>query len=220
MSESGTPSISELLARLTPDRLSRLRSAADCRMSGLTVALESLYDPGNRAAVYRTAEAFGLLDVHIINRDAGQKPGARLVSRGTEKWLNLVDYATTGEAIRAFRDKGLRIFGAAMHGEQSLWQLPFDAPSVLVFGNEHRGLSDELLAACDVVFHIPMYGLAESLNISNAAAICVAHARHAREVALGQPTDLSAAERDALFDDYVRRTARWLKPAVSGAPND
>jgi tRNA (guanosine-2'-O-)-methyltransferase len=189
-------------------------------MAGLTVALESLYDPGNRAAVYRTAEAFGLLDVHIINRDAGQKPGARLVSRGTEKWLNLVDYPTTGDAIRAFRDKGLRIFGAAMHGDQSLWQLPFDAPAVLAFGNEHRGLSDELLAACDVVFHIPMYGLAESLNISNAAAIAVAHARHARETALGQPTDLSPGERDALFEDYVRRTARWLRPVTPGAGQD
>ena len=215
MNESGTPSLSELLARLTPDRLSRMRHAADCRMGGLTVALESLYDPGNRAAVYRTAEAFGLLDVHVINRDAGQKPVARLVSRGTEKWLNLIDHATTTDAIRSFRERGLRIFGAAMEGTQSLWQLPFDAPSVLVFGNEHRGLSDEMLTACDTVFHIPMYGLAESLNISNAAAIAVAHGRQAREKALGAKTDLSAAQREILFEDYVRRTARWLKPAAS-----
>ena len=220
MSESGVPSISELQARLTPERLSRLRQAAECRMAGLTVALESLYDPGNRAAVYRSAEAFGLVDVHVINRDAGQKPGARLVSRGTEKWLNLIEHATTSDAIRAFRDRKLRVFGAAMHGSQSLWQLPFDAPAVLVFGNEHRGLSDEMLAACDQVFHIPMYGLAESLNISNAAAIAVAHARHAREVALQARTDLSPDERDALFDDYVRRTARWIKPVAPMSETD
>jgi len=56
--------------------------------------------------------------------------------------------------------------------------------------------------------------------ISNAAAIAVAHARHAREVALQARTDLSPDERDALFDDYVRRTARWIKPVAPMSETD
>jgi tRNA (guanosine-2'-O-)-methyltransferase len=199
-----------LLQRLQPDRIQRLRTAAQQRMAGLTVVLESLYDPGNRAAVFRTAEAFGLDAVHVIDRKAGQKHGARLVSRGTEKWLQMHDHATTDDALLHLRSRGYRLYAADLDATRPLEALDFSPRVALVFGNEHRGISDALRESADERFRIPMVGFAESLNISAAAAITIHTARRQRERALGRSTDLSAAEQHERFDAWVRETVRWM----------
>jgi hypothetical protein len=51
-------------------------------------------------------------------------------------------------------------------------------------------------------FTIPMMGLTESFNVSVAAAICVHWGRHAREIAIGRSTDLSAEAAAALLAEY------------------
>jgi tRNA (guanosine-2'-O-)-methyltransferase len=44
---------------------------------------------------------------------------------------------------------------------------------VLVFGTEHAGISDEVIAEADEFLKIPMCGMVESLNVSASAAILV-----------------------------------------------
>ncbi|WP_345893974.1 TrmH family RNA methyltransferase [Nocardioides sp. TF02-7] len=46
-------------------------------------------------------------------------------------------------------------------------------PTAWLFGNEAWGLPEELRAAADHVVSIPIYGGAESLNLSTAAALCL-----------------------------------------------
>lgn len=46
-------------------------------------------------------------------------------------------------------------------------------PFVLVFGTEHAGISDEIVAAADEFLRIPMCGMVESLNVSASAAILI-----------------------------------------------
>ena len=47
-------------------RQQKLQRAASSRMAGLRIILEDCEDVGNRAAILRTAEAFGLLHIHEI----------------------------------------------------------------------------------------------------------------------------------------------------------
>ena len=47
------------------------------------------------------------------------------------------------------------------------------SPFVLVFGTEHAGISDEIVAAADEFLRIPMCGMVESLNVSASAAILI-----------------------------------------------
>ena len=55
----------------------------------------------------------------------------------------------------------------------------------LLFGNEHRGLSDVALAAADSVIRIATVGMVPSLNLSVAAAVCLYEVTRQRSAAKG-----------------------------------
>jgi TrmH family RNA methyltransferase len=46
-------------------------------------------------------------------------------------------------------------------------------PTAWVFGNEARGLDPEALALVDLTLKLPIFGLAESLNLATAASVCL-----------------------------------------------
>src|SRR5690625_5861764 len=81
--------ISILRDHVRDERFERLQNAANHRMRGLTVVLESLYDPGNQGAVFRSSDAHGLTDVHVIKPENATKLHARNVSRGDRKSTRL-----------------------------------------------------------------------------------------------------------------------------------
>jgi len=203
--------LEELVRRITPRRLARLREVVGTRMSGITVVLEELYDAGNRAAVYRSAEGFGLLDVHVVKPEAARKPRARQVSRGSEKWLRIHEHPSATATCDALRAQGFRIAVSDLTAARPLHTLDFSSQVALVFGNEHAGISDEMRAHADEAFSIPMCGFTQSYNISVAAGITLAHARRAREQSLGAVSDLSPEARAQLFDAYVRQSALWMR---------
>jgi tRNA (guanosine-2'-O-)-methyltransferase len=203
--------IAHFSARLTPERVKRMQTAVSQRMQGLTVVLEALYDPGNRSAVYRTAEAHGLLDVHVVRPENATKSQARQVSRGAEKWLHIHEHARPVDIIPELQAKGMQVVAADLTNAGPLHGVRFDRPTALVFGNERDGISPEMRKLCDGAFMIPMRGLMQSFNISVAAAIALSHARRARERAIGAQTDLSADERTMLLAEYLERSGHWLK---------
>ena len=216
-------SLAALEARVRPRRLERMREVIGQRMKGLTVVLEGLYDPGNRSAVYRSAEAFGLSEVHVVRPEAASKPHARSVSRGAEKWLRIHSHDTPEDAAAVLRAQGFRILVADVGAAQPLGAVDFSRRTALVFGNEHAGISDEMREAADGAFVIPMSGFAESLNISVAAAIALSHARLERERALGARTDIDGGEAAETYERYVRLSNRWIKrirAARSGEETD
>ena len=91
----------------------------------------------------------------------------------------------------------------------------------LVFGGERDGLSDELLAACDGRYQIPMPGFSQSLNVSVAAAISIYIATSLRRRAVGGPTDLSPAEVEALAQAWIAEDeARRARGRLSGGTID
>ncbi|MBI4418158.1 MAG: RNA methyltransferase, partial [Ignavibacteriales bacterium] len=56
---------------------------------------------------------------------------------------------------------------------KSLYSLDLTRKVALVFGNEHRGVSDECAKAADGHFAIPMFGMIQSLNVSVACAVAL-----------------------------------------------
>lgn len=71
--------------------------------------------------------------------------------RGTDKWIDLHRHHTTAEAIADLKGRGYRIVATTPHREDKTPET-FDvaaSPFVLVFGTEHAGISDEIVAAAD-----------------------------------------------------------------------
>jgi len=157
---------------LTDARVEKIERVLGCRTARLAVGVEAPSDPHNAAAIVRTAEAFGVLGVHVIaaERRALHK---RNTTQGAYRWVDTHHHASLDDFLALRQERGLRLFGAAMDGSIPLSRIPVDEPLCLLLGNETRGLSEAARDACDDVFHVPMVGMSESLNLSVTAAVAM-----------------------------------------------
>jgi tRNA (guanosine-2'-O-)-methyltransferase len=215
--------LSELRLLLTPQRRDRIDAVVRHRFRTLTVVVEDLRDPHNQAAVLRTAEGLGLLSAHVVDTGAQTFQPNRGVTRDADKWLDVRRYGAVEPCLDALKAEGIALYAGALDpAGVSLYELDVCRPCAFVFGNEHRGVSPAIRERADRLFRIPMRGFVESFNVSVAAAICLAHAVHQREVA-GMMTDLSDAERESLREAYERTSLgdRLLRAAERmSAPHD
>ncbi|MGB3051825.1 MAG: RNA methyltransferase [Polyangiales bacterium] len=155
---------------VTADRLQRIADVVRARTDDLVLVLDRIADPHNSSAVLRSADAFGLQTVHVILGEHGFK-ASRGVSKGTQRWLDVIRYQSAEACARRLKRDGYSIYVAAMGGDTQLADLHAMKRLAVVFGNEHRGVSQEMQTLADGTFSIPMRGFVESLNISVAAAI-------------------------------------------------
>lgn len=155
---------------VTAERLDRIQQVVRNRTDNLVLVLDCIADPHNSSAVLRSADAFGVQTVHVIVGDYGFR-ASRGVSKGTHRWLDVRRYDSAEACARRLKDEGYSIYVAAMAAETQAEDLQQTARLAVVFGNEHRGVSQEMRSFADGAFSIPMCGFVESLNISVAAAI-------------------------------------------------
>lgn len=146
------------------------------RTRHVTVALENIFQPQNASAVLRTADVFGIQDVHVIENDNEYNVNPRVV-HGASKWINLHKYSekdnNTLDCINKLKTDGYKVYGTTPHTDDCLIQnIPLDEKVALMFGTEMTGLSDIAMENVDGFVKIPMYGFTESLNISVSASIC------------------------------------------------
>lgn len=157
---------------MLPERLDRMRSRLEQRTRHMTLCLEDIFYPHNASAVIRSAEAFGLQELHAVESLTHFSPSSH-VARGTDQWVELNRWADTPSLVEHLRGRGYRIVVTSPHGGA---YTPEDfpvagAPFALFMGTEKTGISDWLAAQADQHIYIPMVGFAESLNISVSAAI-------------------------------------------------
>jgi len=188
---------------VTESRMAKIEQVIEGRLSGIACVCENFEKAHNAAAILRTCEALGILNVYIIEEDFPFSP-AKGVTQGAEKWLFLHRYRRAERALSAIRERGYRVY-AAVPGEGSVTvdELPANEPLALVFGNEATGVSEKTRAMCDGAFSIPMWGFSQSLNVSVAAAISLYTCAQARRRVLGRKGDLSEEERAALRARYL-----------------
>jgi len=185
---------------VTERRLQRLQSVAGRRLRSVAPVLESIADPHNASAILRSADAFGIQEVHVVPGPAGFH-ASRQISKGAHRWLDLRRHGDSVACAEALREAGYTIYVASMEGTVTPSELAKKPKVAVVFGNEHRGPSDVMRERAAGTYAIPMRGFVESLNVSVAAAITL-HALTAERAG-----ELSEAERDALV-------ARWLLATV------
>lgn len=215
-------SFESLRGMLTERRRERIDHVVRRRWKSLTVVIEDLRDPHNQAAVLRSSEGLGLLTAHVI--DTPDQHGridtfdpSRGVTKDADKWLTVTKHRSVEPCVETLKQQGFAIYAGALDPNAvSLYELDVQRPCAFVFGNEHRGVSPALREQADALFVIPMRGFVESFNVSVAAAICLSHAVHARELA-GRVTDLSEEEREALRRAYEEKSLgkRLLRAAAA-----
>lgn len=143
----------------------------------LVVICAQVRDPGNAGTVIRCADAFGA-DAVVLTHGSVERANPKTVraSVGSIFHLPVVQGVEFDDAIAWARAAGLQVLAADAGGD-ALDELAaaggLTRPTAWVLGNEAWGLPAELLAQVDRVVSIPMWGRAESLNLSTAAAVCL-----------------------------------------------
>ena len=193
---------------MLPARYDVLRRTVAMRTRYMTILAENTFHPQNAAALIRHCEAFGLQQMHTVETFCRFNPSAAIV-RGTDRWVDIRRHGSTAEALAALRAEGYRIVATTPHREATPPE-SFDVGRgrfALVFGTEHAGISEEVLASADEFLRIPMCGMVESLNVSASAAILIymLSERMRRQV---EGWNMTAAEQAATLYGWMCRSVK------------
>jgi tRNA (guanosine-2'-O-)-methyltransferase len=160
---------------MTTEREEKLNRVAMNRRFDVTVILENVHDPHNISAVLRSCDAVGIAEVYVIDDVKYSKRVGKKSSSSANKWVDVHSYTTVDECLLVVKQKYDKILCTHLNAEATdLYNNDFSKGSIaLVFGNEHEGVSLELLSKCDGNIFIPQIGMISSLNISVACAVSV-----------------------------------------------
>ena len=159
---------------ITEERKEVLQRTVSQRTHYMRIMTENMFHPQNASAIMRHCEAFGIQQIHTVEDRCKFDPSVNIV-RGTQKWVDVEHHENTAEALATLKAEGYRIVATTPH-RCSATPETFDVTKgkfALVFGTEHAGISDEVIAAADDFLMIPMCGMVESLNVSASAAILI-----------------------------------------------
>jgi tRNA (guanosine-2'-O-)-methyltransferase len=201
---------------VSAERQKRIDDVLATKTRDVVLVLEDIYDEHNASAVLRTAESFGVLEVHAVERTCRFVVDAQ-TSMGSHKWIELFKHRTTDMPYQALAARGYAIYASSIRGDAvNIEDVPIDRPLALVFGNEHEGLTPEAQAAADGRFRVPMHGFVESLNVSVATAISMYDVL-ARKRKSGRPIALDPLDRRRLRAAWFARSVRAAKPILERA---
>lgn len=164
------------VVRPPPTALTRLRLPED----PLIVVLEGVEKPGNVGAVLRSADGAGADAVVVADpRTDLFNPNAIRASLGTIFALPVA--ADSTPAVRTWLDShAARLVAARPDAGRAPWDVDLTGPVALVLGSEAEGLGERWVGGDVIGVRIPMRGVADSLNVSVAAAVLLYEARRQR----------------------------------------
>lgn len=212
MSEDHTALYDFLSGFLTEERKEKFERYISDRTRYVTLVTEDIYQPHNASAVLRSAECFGVQDVHVIEARNKYNPNPDVVM-GANKWLTLHRYSGTEnntlDCIRKLKSNGYRIVATTPHkNDQLISELDLSKGKVaLFFGTELEGISQDVINEADEFVKIPMFGFTESFNISVSAAICLYELLpKLRKTDL--PWQLTEAEKEEILLGWARSSIK------------
>lgn len=144
----------------------------------LIAILVNVRDPGNVGTVIRSADAAGADGVIISSESVDPwSPKAVRSSAGSLWHLPVIAEAELATTVAELVARGFQIIAADAGGNAELEEIEasgkLNAPTAWLFGNEAWGLPAEVRELADLVVSLPIFGNAESLNLSMAATLAL-----------------------------------------------
>jgi TrmH family RNA methyltransferase len=197
--------ITELSDTVTPQGIVAVCGAVDVSLETalvgtpqLVVLADQVRDPGNLGTLIRCADAFGA-DAVLVSADSVEAYNPKTVraSTGSLFHLPITLGVDVGAAVGQARTAGLAVLGADGDGRDTLDGLDrlgaLNRPILWVLGNEAWGLPAGHADLMDRLVRVPLYGRAESLNLSTAAAVLL-YATSTAQRNTAQATNPSASQ--------------------------
>jgi TrmH family RNA methyltransferase len=161
--------LKQISALTTPNQaiaLLNIPEPAPAVLKGVvTIALETIQDPGNLGTIIRIADWFGIKQV-VCSPDCVDvyNPKTIQATMGSIARVRIVE----SDIIPLLKE--VPSYAATLHGT-NIVEFKKIEEGIILIGNESRGLSEEVINACTHRITIPRLGGAESLNAGIAAGI-------------------------------------------------
>lgn len=139
--------------------------------------IDNVQDPGNLGTMIRTADAAGM-DAVILGEGCVDLYNGKVIRSTQGSLFHIPIFAgSLEEWIKQLTGKGVPVFGTALEGARNYKEIEPCPQFALLVGNEGNGVNPSLLKETDENLYIPIYGKAESLNVSIATAVLLYHLR-------------------------------------------
>jgi TrmH family RNA methyltransferase len=149
----------------------------------LIAVVEGVEKPGNLGAILRTADGAGLSAV-IVAESATDLFNPNIIRASLGAVFALpVSVASTGEVLAWLRAREIAIIAARVDGSVDYTHADYSGSVAIALGSEARGLSDAWGELARASVHVPMLGVADSLNVSATAAVLFYEALRQRRAA-------------------------------------
>ena len=136
----------------------------------LVLVLDNVRSQHNIGSAFRTCDAFRVARIYLCGISATPPtPEIHKAALGAEFSVDWVHVDTAMDAVVQLRDEGYTIVSVeqAEHATQLQdFRLEPGRRYALVFGNEVKGVAQEVVDASDACLEIPQYGTKHSLNVS------------------------------------------------------
>jgi len=193
----------------TEARVRRLKAVLDRRQPDLTVLMENVSKPHNFSAILRSADAVGVYEAHAVHPTGGV-PTHHHTAAGAARWVYLKVHPDVETAVQHLKDRGFSIYATRLSDDAVDYrEVDYTRPAAILLGSEKWGVSEQAAGLADQSIVIPMLGMAQSLNVSVAAAVILFEAQRQRLAA-------GLYDRPRLEAESYRRTLfEWLYPELA-----
>ena len=162
------------LDRLTVDEFKQSRKMP------VVVVLDDVRSMYNVGSVFRTSDAYRVECIYLCGITACP-PHAEIhkTALGAEESVDWIYFASAEEAVSDLKRRGYKVFAVEQAEGSISFPLPTDTFDELpdgyglVFGNEVKGVHQEVVDLCDGCIELPQYGTKHSLNVATVAGIVI-----------------------------------------------
>jgi len=161
----------EELKRLSVEEFKNIKKIS------LVIVLDNVRSLNNVGSVFRTSDAFKVEEILLCGITG--KPPHRDINKtalGATESVKWRYYKNTNEAILELKERNYKVCSIEQ-AEKSISLIDFKPDKKLkyavVFGNEVKGVGQDIVNLSDEVIEIPQYGTKHSLNVSVSAGIVI-----------------------------------------------
>ena len=133
-----------------------------------TLLLENIRSVHNVGSIFRTADGFGVNKIILTGYTAC--PPRKVLHKtalGAEEVVPWTYYENPLKAAKDIKKEGIPLVLLEQTiNSKSLYDVQLEFPACFVIGNEVSGVSESLVAECDIHIEIPMSGIKQSLNVA------------------------------------------------------
>jgi len=145
----------------------------------LVLLLDNVTNSYNVGSFIRLADAFAIEKIIVCGTLTISEKKLRKASRNEAKWVTIEYSENTSESLMGLIEQNYTLFSVELCDKSVDYKtVNFPVRSVLILGNERKGVSETALQLSHQHIHISMFGMGNSLNVSTAGAIVLAECAH------------------------------------------